>query len=172
MGRTVGYSGETRKMDCGKWDENATMVERRRGVTRKTRPGTKTSERQWERRRLPRRSPKEDWTGRGIMMRGEEHILGRFFVDCWERIYQGKGREDDRQQDGKTRANETWKVLGWERARRRTGRCGEGRSSVIPATLHDGKSQRKRLGSMYGTGSEALPLRSLRLPPLAGVHQG
>ena len=23
-------------------------------------------------------------------------------------------------------------------------RCGEGRSSVIPATLHDGKSQRKR----------------------------
>ena len=24
------------------------------------------------------------------------------------------------------------------------GRCGEGRSSVIPATLHDGKSQGKR----------------------------
>ena len=29
-------------------------------------------------------------------------------------------------------------------ARRQTGRCGEERSSVIPATLHDGKSQRKK----------------------------
>ena len=67
-----------------------------------------------------------------------------YWGKCWGRIYQGKGREDDRKQDGKTRVNEIWKVLEWERARRRTGRCGEEISPVIPASLHDGKSQRKR----------------------------
>ena len=33
------------------------------------------------------------------------------------------------------------KILCWERARRRSGRCGEGRSSAIPAILHDVESR-------------------------------
>ena len=107
----------------------------------KTRSGMNTYEEQQEWRRLPQRSPREDWTGTGMWW-GE--MANTYWGKCWGQIYQGKGREDDRKQDGKTRVNEIWKVLDWERARRRTGRCGEERSSVIPATLHDGKSQRKR----------------------------
>ena len=105
----------------------------------KTRSGMNTSEEQQEWRRIPKRSPREDWTGTGMWW-GE--MANTYWGKCWGRIYQGKGREDDRKQDGKTRVNEIWKLLDWERARRRTGRCGE-RSSVIPATIHDGKSQRK-----------------------------
>ena len=86
---------------------------------------------------------REDWTGTGMWW-GE--MANTYRGKCWGRIYQGKGREDDRKQDGKTRVNEIWKVLDWERARIWTGRCGEERSviPVIPATLRDGKSQRKR----------------------------
>ena len=107
----------------------------------KTRSGMNTSEEQQEWCRLQKRSPREDWTGTGMWW-GE--MANTYWGKCWGRIYQGKGREDDRKQDGKTRVNKIWKVLDWERARRRTGRCGEKRSPVIPATLHDGKSQRKR----------------------------
>ena len=106
----------------------------------KTRPGMNTSEEQQEWRRLPKRSPREDWSGTGMWW-GE--MANTYWGKCWGQIYQGKGKEDDRKQDGKTRVNEGWKVLDWERARRRTGRCGEERLSVIPATLHDGKNQRK-----------------------------
>ena len=59
-------------------------------------------------------------------------------------MYQGKCTEDDLKHDRKTRVNETGKVLDRERARRRTGRCGEERLSFIPATLHDGKGQGTR----------------------------
>ena len=45
----------------------------------------------------------------------------------WEQIYQGKGRTT-----------------------RRTGWCGEGRSTVTSATLHDGQSQGKRRRSKWG----------------------
>ena len=107
----------------------------------KTKSGMNTYEEQQEWRRLPKRSPREERTGTGMWW-GE--MANTYWGKCWGRIYQGKGREDDRKQDGKTRVNEIWKVLDWERARRRTGRCGEERSPVIPATLHDGKSQRKR----------------------------
>ena len=96
----------------------------------KTRSGMNTSEEQQEWRRLPKRSPREDWTGTGMWW-GE--MANTYWGKCWGRIYLGKGREDDRKQDGKTRVNEIWKVLDWERER----------SSVIPATPHDGKSQRK-----------------------------
>ena len=59
-------------------------------------------------------------------------------------MYQGKCTEDDLKHDRKTRVNETGKVLDRERARRRTMRCGEGRSLVIPATLHYGKARGKK----------------------------
>ena len=52
-----------------------------------------------------------------------------YWWKCWERICQWKGREDNWKQDGKMCANDTWKVLDWEQARIRTGRCGEGRSA-------------------------------------------
>ena len=35
-----------------------------------------------------------------------------YWGKCWGRIHQGKGREDDRKQDGKTRTTETWKLAG------------------------------------------------------------
>ena len=67
------------------------------------------------------------WTGTGMWW-GEKKNTYRGM--CRGRIYQGKGREDDWRQDGKTRVNEIWQVLlDWERTRRRAGRCGEGRSA-------------------------------------------
>ena len=107
----------------------------------KTRSGMNTYEEQQEWCRLPKRSPREDWYGT-CMWWGE--MANTYWRKFWGQIYQGKRREDDRKPDGKTHVNEIWKVLDWERARRRTGRCGEERSSVIPATLLDGKSQRKK----------------------------
>ena len=93
-------------------------------------------------RRLPKRLLRDDWTGTGMCW-GE--MKNTYWGKCWGQIYQGRGREDDRKQDGEMRVNEIWKVLDWERARRRTGRCREGSSAVTPATLYDGKSQGKRI---------------------------
>ena len=89
------------------------------------------------------RSGPNDWTGTGMWW-GE--MKNTYRGKCWGRIYQGKGREDDRKQDERTNANETWKVLDWERARRWTGRHGVGRSSVVPATLDDRKGTGLRAG--------------------------
>ncbi len=35
-------------------------------------------------------------------------MANTYWGKCWGRIYQGKGREDDRKQDGNTRINEIW----------------------------------------------------------------
>ena len=67
----------------------------------RTRSGMNTSEEQREGRRLPQRSPREDWTGTGMWW--GEKMANTYWGKCWGRIYQGKGREDDRKQDGKTR---------------------------------------------------------------------
>ena len=139
-GRNVGYTKkrqekriEVTEMRMLRWMYGVTRKdkirnEHIRGTTRVAQASKKITE-----RRLI-------WYGH-VMRKDGEHI---YWGKCWGQIYQGKGREDNRKQDGKTHANEICKVLDWERARRRTGRCGEERSSVIPATLHDGKSQRKR----------------------------
>ena len=50
---------------------------------------------------------RSDVQGR-VMRRDDEHILRKVLRAD---IYQGKGREDDRKQDRRTCANETWKVL-------------------------------------------------------------
>ena len=76
----------------------------------KTRSGMNTFEEQQEWRRLPKRSPRKDWSGTGMWW-GE--MANTYWGKCWGQIYQGKGREDDRKQDGKTRVNEIWKVLDW-----------------------------------------------------------
>ena len=82
----------------------------------------------------------------GHVMRDGEHIL-RKVLRADTPGKRKRGRPKTRWKDA--HANEICKVLDWERARRRTGRCGEERSSVIPATLRDGKSQRKRRETYY-----------------------
>ena len=59
-------------------------------------------------------------------LRNNESDAG--FQNCRER--QGKGREDDRKLDTKTPGNETWKVLGWEQARRWSSKAMWGRKIV------------------------------------------
>ena len=94
------------------------------GVTRRDKiRKANTSEGQREWRRLPKRSRRDDSIGTGMCW-GE--MKNTYRGKCWERIFQGKGRKDDWKQDGKTRANDTWKILDWERARRRTWQWGEG----------------------------------------------
>ena len=62
-----------------------------------------------------------------------------------ERYTREKEDRMTEKQDGKMRANETGIVRpGKERAKRRTRQCGEGRSAVIPANLHDAKIHGKR----------------------------
>ena len=69
------------------------------------------------------------------MRRDEEHL--RMKVPRTDT--HGKGREDVRKQDGKTRHEKNG-----ERVRKWTERHGVGRSSVIPATRDDRKSECKR----------------------------
>ena len=51
-----------------------------------------------------------NWTGTGMWWWERANT---YWGKCWGRIYQGKGREYDRKQDGKTHVNEIWKVLDW-----------------------------------------------------------
>ena len=59
-------------------------------------------------RGIPKISRGDNSTGTGMWW----EIKNRYWGKCWEWIYQGKGREDDRKQDGKTYANETLKSTG------------------------------------------------------------
>ena len=85
----------------------------------------------WVTRGFQKRSRRDYWTGTGMWWR---EMKNTYWGKCWGWINQEKGREDDWKQDGKMRANETWKVLGWEWAKRWTWWCEVGRSSVIPVT--------------------------------------
>ena len=74
------------------------------------------------------------------MRRDGEHILRKVLrVDIPGKTK--RGRPKTRWKDACQR---DLKSTGLRAARRRTGRGGEERSSVIPATLRDWKSQRKR----------------------------
>ena len=74
-----------------------------------------------------------------VMRRDDEHIPRKVLrADIPGK--RKRGRPKTRWQDACQR---DLKSTGLRAGARRTGRCGEGRSSVIPATLHDGKSQRK-----------------------------
>ena len=122
----------------GERDENATMdvwSDTQRQVQKRTHPRNNDSGAGLQ------KDHGDDWTS--TSMRWGE-MKNAYWGKCWQRIYHGKGRDEDWKQDGNTCDKETCKILCWEPTRRRTGRCGEGRSSVTPATLHDGKSQGKR----------------------------
>ena len=120
-----------------------------RGTTRVAQASKKITE-----RRL-------NWYGH-VMRRDGEHIL-RKVVRADIRGLPGKrkrGRPKTRWKDACQRdLKSTGLRVGW----RRTGRCGEEKSAVIPAILHDGKSQRKSkkekgyassiCNSHYGTGT-------------------
>ena len=75
---------------CGVTRKDKIRNEHIRGTTRVAQASKKITE-----RRL-------NWYGH-VMRRDGEHILRKVLRG---RIYQGKGREDDRKQDGKTRVNE------------------------------------------------------------------
>ena len=93
------------------------------------------------------------------------HVMRRDDWKCWWRLYQGSGRENDRKQDEKTRANKTWKVLDWERVMRWTGRYGVERTSVILATIYEGKRQGERsCRSLYGACITDASFRDYHLP--------
>ena len=72
------------------------------------------------------------------------HVLGRDKGHILRKVsgtnIPGEWGGDDRSRMGK-RPIDTSKELDWGRARRRTQRCGERRSSVIPATFQDGRIQ-------------------------------
>ena len=82
----------------------------------------------------PRRSPRETIEpvyGHAVKRDEQTQCWGK----CRERICEGKGREDEGVQDGKKACHGDLKR---ETARRRKLSFGEGRSSVISATLCDG----------------------------------
>ena len=97
-----------------------------RGTTRVAQASKKITE-----RRL-------NWYGH-VMRRDGEHILRKVLrADIPGK--RKRGRPKTRWKDACQR---DLKSTGLRAGEERTGRCGEERSSVIPATLHDGRSQRK-----------------------------
>ena len=122
---------------CGVTCKDKIRNEHIRGTTRVAQASKKITE-----RRL-------NWY-RNVMRRDGEHILRKVLrADTPGKRKRGQPKtrwKDACQRDLKSTGQR-------ERARRRTGRCGEERSSVIPATLHDGKSQRKRRRRRYARDS-------------------
>ena len=59
-------------------------------------------------------------------------------------MHQGKGREDDRKQDGKTRFNETFKRTGLSVGENMDSLMWIMKINNLPVSLHNGKRQRKR----------------------------
>ena len=97
-----------------------------RGTTRVTQASKKITE-----RRLI-------WYGH-VMRRDGEHILRKVLrADT-----PGKRKRGQLKTRWKDACQRDLQSTGLEWAGRRTGRCGEERSSVIPATLHDGKARGK-----------------------------
>ena len=119
-GGNVGYNEDTRKTDWGEWDENATM--------------DVWNDMQWQ---------DQEWKKHGEKIELVWACEEKWRTRTEERAENGYTREKNSQkQDGKTCANETWKILDWERARRWTGRHEVGILSVIQATLCEGKRKR------------------------------
>ena len=109
---------------CGVTRKDKIRNEHIRGTTRVAQASKKITE-----RRLI-------WYGH-VMRRDGEHILRKVLrADIPGK--RKRGRPKTRWKDACQRDLKSTGLR--ERARRRTGRCGEERSSVIPATLHDGKS--------------------------------
>ena len=85
-------------------------------------------------------------------------------------MHQGKGREDDRKQDGKTRFNETFKSTGL--------RVGEEMDRVmwilkinnLPVTPHNGKRQGKEEGCVQITVKLRLPNKTVTLVGQLEAH--
>ena len=114
---------------CGVTRKDKIRNEHIRGTTRVAQASKQITE-----RRL-------NWYGH-LMRRDGEHILRKVFkADIPLREKEERTTENNMERRVSTGFEKYWTESG--RARRRTGRCGEERSSVIPATLHDGKSQRK-----------------------------
>ena len=108
---------------CGVTRKDKSRNEHIRGTTRVAQASKKITERRF------------NWYGH-VMRRDGEHILRKVLrADIPGK--RKRGRPKTRWKDACQRD------LKRSGLRRRTGRCGEERSSVIPATLHDGKKQRK-----------------------------
>ena len=119
-----------RRWMCGVTRKDKIRNEHILGTTRVAQASKKITE-----RRL-------NWYGH-VMRRDGEHILRKVLrADIPGK--RKRGRPKTRWKDACQR---DLKSTGLRAARRWTGQCGEERSSVIPATLHDGKSQRKRRSS-------------------------
>ena len=108
---------------CGVTRKDKIRNEHIRGTTRVAQASKKITERRF------------NWYGH-VMRRDGEHILRKVLrADIPGK--RKRGRPKTRWKDACQRD------LKRSGLRRRTGRCGEERLSVIPATLHDGKKQRK-----------------------------
>ena len=127
---------------CGVTRKDKIRNEHIRGTTRVAQASKKITE-----RRL-------NWYGH-VMRRDGESVEGRYTREKEERTTENK-----MERRVSTRFEKYWTESGRGDG---TGRCGEERSSVIPATLHDGKSQRK---SRYSRAHYAVLPLSLALKPL------